>query len=79
MLIKGSTRVFLSVTEGAFAIGFVFCLRSLSTYDIVITTYNLLAKEIPTKKRQEGEVPGTNRSEKVRLGAAREGKGGHTS
>ncbi|XP_054420708.1 transcription termination factor 2 [Pteronotus mesoamericanus] len=33
----------------------------LSTYDIVITTYSLLAKEIPTKK-QEGEVPGTNLS-----------------
>ncbi|KAB1273780.1 Transcription termination factor 2 [Camelus dromedarius] len=33
----------------------------LSTYDIVITTYSLLAKEIPTKK-QEGEVPGANLS-----------------
>nr|XP_019586166.1 PREDICTED: transcription termination factor 2 isoform X1 [Rhinolophus sinicus] len=38
--------------------------KVLSTYDIVITTYSLLAKEIPTKKKQEGEVPGTNVSEK---------------
>ncbi|KAM5295352.1 transcription termination factor 2 isoform 2-T2 [Glossophaga mutica] len=35
--------------------------RVLSTYDIVITTYSLLAKEIPTKK-QEGDAPGTNLS-----------------
>ncbi|XP_037682200.1 transcription termination factor 2 isoform X2 [Choloepus didactylus] len=35
------------------------CAKALSTYDIVITTYSLLAKEIPTKK-QEGEIPGTN-------------------
>ncbi|XP_041494186.1 transcription termination factor 2 isoform X1 [Microtus oregoni] len=35
--------------------------RVLSTYDIVITTYSLLAKEIPTTK-QEGEVPGSNLS-----------------
>ncbi|XP_010966453.1 transcription termination factor 2 isoform X1 [Camelus bactrianus] len=35
--------------------------KVLSTYDIVITTYSLLAKEIPTKK-QEGEVPGANLS-----------------
>ncbi|XP_045059717.2 transcription termination factor 2 isoform X2 [Desmodus rotundus] len=35
--------------------------KVLSTYDIVITTYSLLAKEIPTKK-QEGDVPGTNLS-----------------
>nr|KAF6398323.1 transcription termination factor 2 [Rousettus aegyptiacus] len=34
----------------------------LSTYDIVITTYSLLAKEIPTKKH-EGEVPASNLSE----------------
>ncbi|XP_019517015.1 PREDICTED: transcription termination factor 2 isoform X1 [Hipposideros armiger] len=34
--------------------------KVLSTYDIVITTYSLLAKEIPTKNKQEGEVPGTN-------------------
>uniref|UniRef100_A0A8C6RJY4 Transcription termination factor 2 n=1 Tax=Nannospalax galili TaxID=1026970 RepID=A0A8C6RJY4_NANGA len=33
--------------------------KVLSTYDIVITTYSLLAKEIPTTK-QEGEVPGAN-------------------
>ncbi|XP_075837904.1 transcription termination factor 2 [Microtus pennsylvanicus] len=37
--------------------------RVLSTYDIVITTYSLLAKEIPTTK-QEGEVPGSNLSVK---------------
>ncbi|XP_062960117.1 transcription termination factor 2 isoform X2 [Cynocephalus volans] len=30
--------------------------KILSTYDIVITTYSLLAKEIPTKK-QEGAIP----------------------
>ncbi|ERE91540.1 transcription termination factor 2 [Cricetulus griseus] len=35
--------------------------KVLSTYDIVITTYSLLAKEIPTMK-QEGEVPGANLS-----------------
>ncbi|XP_073906772.1 transcription termination factor 2 isoform X1 [Castor canadensis] len=33
--------------------------KVLSTYDIVITTYSLLAKEIPTM-RQEGAVPGAN-------------------
>ncbi|MBV98086.1 Transcription termination factor 2, partial [Eschrichtius robustus] len=33
----------------------------LSTYDIVVTTYSLLAKEIPTKK-PEGEMPGANLS-----------------
>lgn len=33
--------------------------KVLSTYDIVITTYSLLAKEIPTRK-QEGETPGAN-------------------
>lgn len=38
----------------------------------MITTYSLLAKEIPTKK-EEGLVPGTNLSEEVRLGAAKEG------
>ncbi|XP_066124271.1 transcription termination factor 2 isoform X8 [Saccopteryx bilineata] len=37
--------------------------KILSTYDIVITTYSLLAKEIPTKKHG-GEVPGTDLSEK---------------
>ncbi|KAL6054521.1 hypothetical protein STEG23_029848 [Scotinomys teguina] len=35
--------------------------KVLSTYDVVITTYSLLAKEIPTTK-QEGEVPGANLS-----------------
>ncbi|XP_055484380.1 transcription termination factor 2 [Psammomys obesus] len=35
--------------------------KVLSTYDIVITTYSLLAKEIPTTK-QEGEIPGANLS-----------------
>ncbi|XP_036894757.1 transcription termination factor 2 [Sturnira hondurensis] len=35
--------------------------KVLSTYDIVITTYSLLAKEISTKK-QEGDVPDTNLS-----------------
>lgn len=59
---------------GSFTICFVLYLHSLSTYDIVITTYSLVAKEIPTKK-QEGLVPGTNLSEEVRLGAAREGEG----
>ncbi|XP_033055100.1 transcription termination factor 2 [Trachypithecus francoisi] len=33
--------------------------RVLSTYDIVITTYSLVAKEIPTNK-QEAEIPGAN-------------------
>ncbi|KAL2771959.1 transcription termination factor 2 [Daubentonia madagascariensis] len=35
--------------------------KVLSTYDIVITTYSLVAKEIPTNK-QEGEIPGENLS-----------------
>ncbi|GAB5575422.1 transcription termination factor 2 isoform X1 [Prionailurus iriomotensis] len=35
--------------------------KVLSTYDIVITTYNLLTKEIPTQK-QEGVIPGANPS-----------------
>ncbi|XP_075416089.1 transcription termination factor 2 isoform X2 [Tenrec ecaudatus] len=35
--------------------------RVLASYDIVITTYSLLAKEVPTKK-QEAEVPGANLS-----------------
>ncbi|XP_007119445.2 transcription termination factor 2 isoform X2 [Physeter macrocephalus] len=35
--------------------------KVLSTYDIVVTTYSLLAKEIPTKK-QEGEMAGANLS-----------------
>ncbi|XP_038957991.1 transcription termination factor 2 isoform X1 [Rattus norvegicus] len=35
--------------------------KVLSTYDIVITTYSLLAKEIPTAKH-EGEVPGAKLS-----------------
>lgn len=33
--------------------------KVLSMYDIVVTTYSLLAKEIPTVK-EEGEVPGAN-------------------
>ncbi|XP_057576312.1 transcription termination factor 2 isoform X2 [Hippopotamus amphibius kiboko] len=37
--------------------------KVLSTYDIVVTTYSLLAKEIPTKK-QEGEIPGADSSVK---------------
>nr|XP_044994311.1 transcription termination factor 2 isoform X2 [Jaculus jaculus] len=37
--------------------------KVLSTYDIVITTYSLLAKEIPTVK-QEGEGPSANLSVK---------------
>lgn len=65
----------LSVTEGSSAVCFVLYLRSLSTYDIVITTYSLVAKEIPTKK-QEGDVPGANLSTEVRLGLL--GKGGRS-
>ncbi|XP_047371763.1 transcription termination factor 2 isoform X2 [Sciurus carolinensis] len=37
--------------------------KALSMYDVVITTYSLLAKEIPTVKH-EGEVPGANLSVK---------------
>ncbi|XP_012518520.1 PREDICTED: transcription termination factor 2 [Propithecus coquereli] len=33
--------------------------KVLSTYDVVITTYSLVAKEIPTNK-QKGEIPGVN-------------------
>ncbi|XP_070253388.1 transcription termination factor 2-like isoform X2 [Myotis yumanensis] len=36
--------------------------KVLSTYDIVITSYRLVAKEIPTEK-EEGLIPGTNLSE----------------
>jgi transcription termination factor 2 len=57
--------------EELFNVYFLFCLCSLSTYDIVITTYSLLAKEIPTM-RQEGAVPGANLNVEVRLGNARE-------
>ncbi|KAM9690856.1 transcription termination factor 2 isoform 2-T2 [Dama dama] len=35
--------------------------KVLSTYDIVITTYSLLAKEIPTAKQDE-QIPGANPS-----------------
>ncbi|XP_023557555.1 transcription termination factor 2 isoform X2 [Octodon degus] len=35
--------------------------KVLSTYDVVITTYSLVAKEIPTKKQEE-EAPGANLS-----------------
>ncbi|KAK2493803.1 hypothetical protein MC885_010283, partial [Smutsia gigantea] len=35
--------------------------KVLSTYDIVITTYSLLAKEVPTEK-QEGVIPGAKLS-----------------
>ncbi|XP_003793870.1 transcription termination factor 2 [Otolemur garnettii] len=37
--------------------------KVLSTYDIVVTTYSLVAKEIPTKNK-EGELPGANLSVK---------------
>uniref|UniRef100_A0A8I3WGG5 Transcription termination factor 2 n=1 Tax=Callithrix jacchus TaxID=9483 RepID=A0A8I3WGG5_CALJA len=40
--------------------------RVLSTYDIVITTYSLVAKEIPTNK-QEANIPGANLSVEVIL------------
>lgn len=69
IFIKWSTLpLVVRVTERSLTICFVLYLRSLSTYDIVITTYSLLAKEIPTKK-QEGEAPGMNLNEEVRLGA----------
>lgn len=62
----------MSVTEGLFTVYTVLYLCSLSAYDIVITTYNLLTKEIPTQK-QEGATPGADHgAEKVSLGTARE-------
>lgn len=74
IFMKRSALLFIvRVTGGSFTICFVLYLHSLSTYDIVITTYSLLAKEIPTEK-QEGLVPATDLSEEVRLGAAREGE-----
>ena len=45
----------------------LFYICSLSTYDIVITTYSLLAKEIPTAKQDE-KIPGANPSVEVRRG-----------
>lgn len=69
IFIKGSSPPLLSVIEGLFTFCFVSYLCSLSTYDIVITTYSLLAKEIPTQK-EEGVTPSANPSVgKVSLGA----------
>lgn len=49
-------------------LSFALCyICSLSTYDIVITTYSLLAKEIPTAKQDE-QIPGANPSVEVRRG-----------
>ena len=49
-------------------LSFALCyICSLSTYDIVITTYSLLAKEIPTAKQDE-QIPGANPSVVVRRG-----------
>lgn len=66
----------------AFCRGIVYCcfvlyLCRLSTYDIVITTYSLVAKEIPTKKH-EGEVPGAELSIEVRRGEGKGGRAGAT-
>lgn len=47
---------------------FALCyICSLSTYDIVITTYSLLAKEIPAAKQDE-QILGANPSVEVRHG-----------
>ena len=46
-------------------------------YDIVITTYSLLAKEIPTKE-QEGAVPGAELSVQVRGGGCQGSRLGTT-
>ena len=47
---------------------FALCyICSLSTYDIVITTYSLLAKEIPSVKQDE-QILDANRSVEVRRG-----------
>ncbi|XP_064444639.1 transcription termination factor 2 isoform X3 [Mirounga angustirostris] len=59
IFIKGSPPALLSVMAGSFTVCLVSCRCSLSTYDVVITTYTLLAKEIPTQK-EEGVVPGAN-------------------
>lgn len=47
-------------------------------YDIVITTYSLLAKEIPTRK-QEGETPGANLRVEVRPGGCQGRSWSHIS
>ena len=64
---ESTLSLVVRVVAGWFNFCSVLHLCSLSTYDIVVTTYSLLAKEIPTKK-PEGKMPGANLSVEVRRG-----------